>query len=633
MKCKKLVVAFVLLLVSVFAPLYSVRAESGINGYEAWIVSVINGTFEYEGRYYRAKDEYIAQATAYLNRDDIDLNEKQAAKAVNYIYSHIADGIASGYIYEISDSTDDDDDTGETTEDSTEDSTEDKDKTTEKSTEDKDKTTEKTTGDKTTEKTTETSTENTTEDKDKTTEKTTGDKDKTTEKSTGDNGDGNSTESTNDTGTEGSTSDSKYGVDLPTDENGAIIIDYSDLDKTAYDDILSEIRLDELEKSDKINVKDMDDRPEKEDAETKVEIDEETGDIIVSTDDDVKRIKTYFSDWVVLTVGIIAVAAFSITVLVVMFAAFNKCFVLSNRKKRKYRKGHSRRKKIRKVSRRILTVAVIFEIIIPALAGSLAFVLFRKNTVMTNLNKGGYFRYEYTNYLIDAAAEISTSTDLSEMSKITGEGENTVDKNGSEEKGTADKNGSEEQNTPEKTTNNGSENQNAADKNSSEVQTDTAKTEVLSYEEFLFRAKNEVSGTLDGRTGMEKILKVNAAKYVHDIRKEFDNKLLLPVMLSIAGMCLALLAMYLLDGIRSRGIRFISLALVITGLVILLVGVIQYMTGLHTKIYAEPDYLYFFIREVILSANRSLVLEGVFMIALGFMSFGLYRNIRKRENS
>nr|MCR5149067.1 hypothetical protein [Eubacterium sp.] len=266
MKCKKLVVAFVLLLVSVFAPLYSVRAESGINGYEAWIVSVINGTFEYEGRYYRAKDEYIAQATAYLNRDDIDLNEKQAAKAVNYIYSHIADGIASGYIYEISDSTDD---TGETTEDSTEDSTEDKDKTTEKSTEDKDKTTEKTTEDK--DKTTEKSTD----DKDKTTEKSTDYKDKTTEKSSDNTGKENSTESTNDPGNtsegdngEGTTSESKYGVDLPTDENGAIIIDYSDLDKTAYDDILSEIRLDELEKSDKINVKDIDDRPEKEDAET-----------------------------------------------------------------------------------------------------------------------------------------------------------------------------------------------------------------------------------------------------------------------------------------------------------------------------------------------------------------------------
>nr|MCR5148462.1 hypothetical protein [Eubacterium sp.] len=381
-----------------------------------------------------------------------------------------------------------------------------------------------------------------------------------------------------------------------------IIIDYSDLDKTAYDDILSEIRLDELEKSDKINVKDIDDRPEKEDAETKVEIDEETGDIIVSTDDDVKRIKTYFPDWVVLTVGIIAVVAFSITVLVVMFAAFNKCFVLSNRKKRKYRKGHSRRKKIRKVSRGILTVAVIFEIIIPALAGSVAFVLFRKNTVMTNLNKGGYFRYEYTNYLINAAEEISTSTDLSEMSKITGEDENTVDKNGS-------------------------------DKNSTEVQTDTAKTEVLSYEEFLFRAKSEVSGTLDGKTVADRVLKVNAAKNVHDIRKEFNNKLLLPVMLSAIGMCLALAAMYLLDGIRSRGIRFISLALVITGLVILLVGVIQYMSGLHTKIYAEPDYLYSFIREVILSVNRSLLLEGVFMIAVGFMSFGLYRNMRKRENS
>ena len=104
MKCRKLIVAISLLMISVisiFAPRYLVRAESGINGNEAWVIAVVNGTFEYNGRYYRAYSGYIGQVCEYLNRDDVDLDEGQAANAVSYIYRHVADGIAEGYIYEI----------------------------------------------------------------------------------------------------------------------------------------------------------------------------------------------------------------------------------------------------------------------------------------------------------------------------------------------------------------------------------------------------------------------------------------------------------------------------------------------------------------------------------------------------
>lgn len=561
MKFRKLVIAFVLLAISVFAPLYSVRAESGINENEAWIVAVINGVFEYDGHYYRAKDSYIAEATAYLNRDGVDLTADQAAKAVNYIYSHVADGIAAGYIYEIYF----DDPTEDTSEDITEDTTED---TTEMSS---GKTEEVTTENP--KKTTEDSTDKT-EDPKKTTDKT--DESGTTEAST----EPGSTEAGKTEDGEATTGESPYGVDLPTDDHGAIVIT-TGADKTAYDDILSEVRLDELEESDKVNDKDIEDRPEEEDADAKVKIDEETGDIIISNNDDTekKRVVRYFPEWLVKTVLIIALAAFSITVLVSVFAALNKCFVLSSSKRRKYRKGHTRRKKIRKVSRWILTGCAVLEIIIPALAGSLALVMFRKDTVMTNLNKGGYFRYEYTNYLVSAAADISSSTAEKEAINT----ENTV--------------------------------------------------EILSYEEYLFKAKKEVSVTLSGQNTDDKILKVNAAKNVHDIRREFNNRLSLPVMIACIGLLMSLAAMYLLDGIRSRGVRYISMSLVIAGLIILMGGVIMYAAGLHTRIYAEPDYLYYFIREVILSMNRSVLITGIFMIAVGFMNLGLYRNIRKKENS
>ena len=589
MKFRKLVIAFVLLAISVFAPLYSVRAESGINENEAWIVAVINGVFEYDGHYYRAKDSYIAEATAYLNRDGVDLTADQAAKAVNYIYSHVADGIAAGYIYEIYF----DDPTDDTSEDITEDITED-------TTEDTTGTSSGKTEEVTTEnpkKTTEDSTDKT-EDPKKTTDKT--DESGTTEAST----EPGSTEAGKTEDGEATTGESPYGVDLPTDDHGAIVIT-TGADKTAYDDILSEVRLDELEESDKVNDKDIEDRPEEENADAKVKIDEETGDIIISSNDDTeeKRVVRYFPEWLVKTVLIIALAAFSITVLVSVFAALNKCFVLSSSKRRKYRKGHTRRKKIRKVSRWILTGCAVLEIIITALAGSLALVMFRKDTVMTNLNKGGYFRYEYTNYLVSAAADISSSTAEQAKNNKTTEETKTEAGTGTE-----------------------------ADGLKEAINTENT-VEILSYEEYLFKAKKEVSVTLSGQNTDDKILKVNAAKNVHDIRREFNNRLSLPVMIACIGLLMSLAAMYLLDGIRSRGVRYISMSLVIAGLIILMGGVIMYAAGLHTRIYAEPDYLYYFIREVILSMNRSVLITGIFMIAVGFMNLGLYRNIKKKENS
>ena len=63
-----------------------VFAASGINGNEARVLAVCRSTFKYRGKYYRAKAEYIAQATAKMNEDDVNLTPEQANKAINRIY-------------------------------------------------------------------------------------------------------------------------------------------------------------------------------------------------------------------------------------------------------------------------------------------------------------------------------------------------------------------------------------------------------------------------------------------------------------------------------------------------------------------------------------------------------------------
>ena len=595
---------FALIYSCFFVSLYTVRAESGINGNEAWIVAVINGTFQYDGKYYRAKDEYIAQATAYMNRDDVNLTAEQASEAVDFIYRHVYDGVYDGYLYEI------DIETGEpvTTAEDTEDTTEDAGSTTEDSTGTGDKTEDGTTenGTGTGDKTEDGTTENGTNESGKTTEATTGQNGQNTENGTdkdgkattengtdkdgkvttesaggsGENTANNSSDTTTDNdSTElssyGTTDPEIYGTELPVDEHGAIILNTVDDSDADYSKLSEEIDLKELVEYEDSGNK-TDDRPDKDKADAKVHIDEDSGEIYVGTGDDVRKIDKYFPDWLVNVITWVSIIMFTITAATVAVGLAFKCIVFKERKRRKYRKGHSRRRKIRRVMRRVLTFTTGISMIIAMAAGVMAFVFLRSDTVMQNLNKGGYFRHEYTNYLARSADEISTN-------------EAALELDGS--------------------------------------------VEILGYEEFLFKAKKEVTQSLAGGNASEKVLHVNVAENIYDIKSEFRSRLLIPVGLAAAAALCGIAAMYLSDGLRSRGLRFIAMAFVIAGLVLLMAGIALKIVQPHTKIYADPDYLYAFIKEVCISAERSAVLVGVFLTAIGFMSFGLYRSVKKKEES
>lgn len=78
-----------------------------INSDEARVIAVASGTFTYDGKTYKAYSDYISSLYSYLASDDVDLTAAQADKAINYIYSNVSSGIASGYIYEIDKSEDD----------------------------------------------------------------------------------------------------------------------------------------------------------------------------------------------------------------------------------------------------------------------------------------------------------------------------------------------------------------------------------------------------------------------------------------------------------------------------------------------------------------------------------------------
>lgn len=74
-----------------------------INGNEAGVLAAAQGTFEYEGKKYAAKSEYVDQLRSKLSQDGVDLTAVQASEAIAAIYGNVATGISKGYIIEITD--------------------------------------------------------------------------------------------------------------------------------------------------------------------------------------------------------------------------------------------------------------------------------------------------------------------------------------------------------------------------------------------------------------------------------------------------------------------------------------------------------------------------------------------------
>lgn len=72
-----------------------------MNGAESGIYGAASGTFEYNGKLYRAYDEYLSQLAGYLCRDDVNLDESQASAAISKMYANVGAGVAQGYLYQV----------------------------------------------------------------------------------------------------------------------------------------------------------------------------------------------------------------------------------------------------------------------------------------------------------------------------------------------------------------------------------------------------------------------------------------------------------------------------------------------------------------------------------------------------
>ena len=69
-----------------------------INSYEAALIEEASGTFEYGGKLYKAKEQYLSQLRAKFSEDDVDLTEEQAAELRAMMYDSVAEGVSEGIL-------------------------------------------------------------------------------------------------------------------------------------------------------------------------------------------------------------------------------------------------------------------------------------------------------------------------------------------------------------------------------------------------------------------------------------------------------------------------------------------------------------------------------------------------------
>ena len=94
---RKTVIAGIAILLSMSVSA-SVSYAGSINGPEAGLIHQASGTFEYQGKTYKATSSAIGQLTSYLSRDGVDLTQEQANRAASLMYSNVKSGVLDGYL-------------------------------------------------------------------------------------------------------------------------------------------------------------------------------------------------------------------------------------------------------------------------------------------------------------------------------------------------------------------------------------------------------------------------------------------------------------------------------------------------------------------------------------------------------
>ena len=470
-----------------------------INGAESGIIGAASGTFEYNGKTYRAYSGYISELYAYLDRDGVDLTPGQAQTAINYIYSNVGTGVSSGYLYEVGGK----DDPDATTEEPTETPT--------------------------------TATEVT-----------------------------EATEVTDQPTTEATTAKTEPVTTAPepgTTETPAVEID------SEVQDIFDKVE-DSQENKQQLNQ-----RVDPEDADASAVITDNS--IVIDTGDgdpielDIDH-RIVPESWTTVLV-IVSIVTFAIAVIACLVLILRRCMRFKKDDHRKPRHGHRKRRRIRKICRRILTVTTAISVAGIFLLLAVFIVVFNNSHILQSVQESGYYRYAYIEYPAD--------------------------------------NGKNEEDT-----------------------TEVSETRNLSYDDFVIREKQATEQLLLGNRDV-KYQQSNVAPYVQRLKEDIRFSIILSGVLFLLTFILGCIFTIFMDLRRDRGIRMIATSELIgtvfaggfTGLLLLM--------NPAKHLFIEPDYLYLFFKNQVDWTIRVLSVIAIFGLVIGMSLVGVYFNRRKEKSN
>lgn len=319
-------------------------------------------------------------------------------------------------------------------------------------------------------------------------------------------------------------------------------------------------------------------RPEKEEASAAVELDDDG--IVVTTKDNepisISKDKPIVSDTVVLGLSVIAGIMLGITIVcgVILFA--KKCMSFKKRKGRKARPGHSKRRKIRHYTRAVLTVTTAISLIGIAILLGLYVSLFNNDAIMQNMQSSGYFRYAYSQYVAEQAANTM---------------ENLKAGKGLEE-------------TPK----------------------------IQTYDEYLFTIKQNSLKVLNG--DMEIVIPdSNVAPYIYNLKTSYMAIFVKAGISLILSAVFGILLMIFMDQRRERGVKHTAVSVLVASGVMAVLTLVMLIYKPYTLLYIEPDYLYLFLIECIKRCVTSLTSITAFCVVLGMLVLGVYKTLMNNKES
>ncbi len=545
---KHIWIGLVFLLLGVVAFSSNTVWAGDINDAEAGVISAASGTFEYDGKTYRAYSSYINDLYAYLAKDGVNLSPGQAKKAINYIYSNVATGLKRGYIYEVGGKNDPN----------------------------RPRNTETTESTQATEMVSESETEAT-----EATEST-----ESTEAS--------ESATVTETSTEGATSNRPARDTSQTTEETTKSQEEED---SEVDEIFARIEDNQADR-DAINQ-----RVKPEDADVKAEIRDES--IVIDTGDGdpvqlVSNERIVPSAWPTVLM-IVAAVTFAVTVLMCLILIFKKCMRFGRSDRKKLVHGHRRRRRIRKICRRFLTVTTAISVAGIFLLLALFVIVFNNDRILQSVQGSGYYRYAYIEYLSDLGRGEDGKTTESDTEQVT-ESAAVTDNGASTEAVTV----------------------------SEEAATDRTGGKILAYDDFVIREKQATEQLLRGNRNV-KYQQSNVAPYVLRLKEDLQFSMLISMILFGLSLILGCVFTIFMDLRRDRGIRMIAISELIGTAFAGILTVLLLVLNPAKHLFIEPDYLYIFFKNHVDWMIRVLSVITVFGLVIGMSLFGLYFAKRKEK--